>query len=224
MIHVAPEVRQRGGAPSDEEVVRRVRAGELALFEVLMRRYNQRLYRAVRGFLKDEAEVEDVMQQAYLQAYTHLGDFEGSARFSTWLLRIGVNEALMRLRRSARLRVADDPSELEDIPMASPGPEERASRREFATMLEEAVDGLPELYRSAFVLREVEGLSTAEAADVLGVSEDVVKTRLHRAKGLVRDSLFETVGAGAAEAFPFMGARCDRMVAAVLERIGASAR
>lgn len=219
MRDVAPRI--GSGLPSDEDVVRRVRAGEVALFEVLMRRYNQRVYRAVRGFLRDEAEVEDVMQQAYLQAYSNLKSFEGTARFSTWLLRIAVNEALMRLRKSARLRVVDEPSELEELPMTTPGPEERAERRELAALLEQAVDALPELYRSAFLLREVEGLSTAETAEVLGVREDVVKTRLHRAKGLVRDSLFERVGVGSAETFPFMGARCDRVVALVMGRIRA---
>ena len=210
--------------PSDEEIVGRVRAGETALFEVLMRRHNTRVYRAIRSIIRDEAEVEDLMQQAYLQAYEHLDEFAGASRFTTWLLRIAINEALMRARKSARLSVVAEPPVDQEGGMPATNPEERAHDRQVAALLEAAVDALPDLYRSAFMLREVQGLSTAEAADVLDVTEEVVKTRLHRARGLVRDALLSRAGATAGEAFPFFDPRCDRVVGGVMAAISAPLR
>lgn len=206
---------------ADEEVARRVLAGETALFEVLMRRYNARVYRAVRSILRDEDAVEEAMQQTYVRALTHLGQFQGAARFSTWLVRIAVNEGLMRRRREARLHVVDDVEALSGGAHMEPvpSPEDRAFRRELASLLERAIDALPVASRSTFVLREVEGLSTAETAEVLGVSEDVVKTRLHRAKGQVREALDAALGVGAEEVFSLHASRCDRVVAAVLALI-----
>ena len=206
---------------SDDEVVRRVRSGEPALFELLMRRYNQRVYRAVRSLLRDEREAEDAVQQAWLAAYAHLDQFAGASAFSTWLTRIAINEALARVRQRARLEVvADVPDEAEGVPdMRTLDPERRAGDRELGHILEQAVDVLPDLYRTVFVLREIEGLSTADTAACLSISDDVVKVRLHRAKLALRDALFERAGAGAASAFTFLGARCDRMVAAVLDVI-----
>src|SRR6266540_2694322 len=152
-------------ALSDGEVVRRVRAGDTALFEVLMRRHNQRVYRAVRSMLKDEREVEDAMQQAWLAAYAHLEQFAGASAFSTWLTRIAINEALARLRQRGRLDIVANVPEEEVADMRTGGdPERRAGDRELGRILEEAVDGLPAMYRSVFVLRELEGLSTSEAA------------------------------------------------------------
>jgi RNA polymerase sigma-70 factor (ECF subfamily) len=211
------------GTLSDEEVIRRVRAGEGELFEVLMRRYNQRLYRVARSIVKDEAEAEDVMQQAYVNAYTHLDQFADRARFSTWLTRIAVYEALGRLRRRRRVREVDVSSETEGtgatLASAEPSPEQQALTAELRRLLEGAVDALPRTSRSAFVLREVEGLSTAEAAACLGVSEDVVKTRLSRARGMLRKALLERAGVETATAFSFHLSRCDRVVARVLEQI-----
>lgn len=212
---------REAGPPTDEEIAQRVREGETALFEVLMRRYNQRVYRAVRSILRDEAEVEDVMQQAYVLAFTHLAQFEGSARFSTWLIRIAVNEALQRLRQRHRLVALDTegggPEDgMKLLERNAPDPEERAFGRELGRMLEVTVDELPTLYRTVFMLREVERLSTAETAAALSVSEEVVKTRLHRAKALLRERLEGQLG----ETFAFHAPRCDRVVAAVLARIG----
>ncbi len=208
----------------DEEVVRRVRAGEQALFEVLMRRYNQRLYRVARSILKDDAEAEDVMQQAYVNAYTHLGQFADRARFSTWLTRIAVYEALARLRRRRKVREVDVKDEADGTGVTllseQPSPEQQALTGELRNLLEAAVEALPRPSRSAFVLREVEGLSTAETAECLGVSEDVVKTRLHRARAMLRRELFERAGLVRRDAFAFHASRCDRVVAAVLERLG----
>jgi RNA polymerase sigma-70 factor (ECF subfamily) len=201
--------------------VRRVRAGEAALFELLMRRYNQRVYRAIRSLLRDEGEVEDAMQQAWLAAYAHLDQFEGASSFSTWLTRIALNQGLARLRRRARhARVAAVPAkELDHMRHPSVGPEERAGDRELARMVEEAVDALPEKYRSAFILREIEGLSTADAAACLEISEELMKVRLHRARLALRDSLFTRAGAVAATSFPFMGVRCDRVVSQAMDAI-----
>jgi len=204
----------------DEEVVRRVRAGETALFEVLMRRYNQRLFRTARAILKDEAEAEDVMQQTYVNAYTHLHQFEDRARFSTWLTRIAVNEALARRRRRGRLKEMDALPERDERAMqalSAPGlnPEEQTTRRELGAILESSFEAIPEIYRTVFMLREVEGLSTTEAAECLGLSEDNVKTRLHRARGLLRHELFERAGMAGPDLFPLHLSRCDRVVAAV---------
>jgi RNA polymerase sigma-70 factor (ECF subfamily) len=214
------------GSPSDEELALRVSRGETALFEVLMRRHNQRVYRAVRALLSDEDEVEDVMQQAYVLAFTHLAQFKGSAKFSTWLIRIAMNEALLRLRKRGRLVAIDgglDEESERDMRLMernTPDPERRTSDRELVRFLESAIDALPPLYRAVFVLREVDGLSTAETAEALSVSEDVVKTRLHRARALVRDELDARLGGQFQEVFSFQAPRCDRVVAAVMARIG----
>ncbi|GAO02214.1 RNA polymerase sigma factor [Anaeromyxobacter sp. PSR-1] len=214
------------GAPSDPDVVARVLDGDVALFEVLMRRHNPRLYRAIRSVLRNEAEVEDAMQQAYLQAYAHLGDFQGHAAFSTWLVRIGVNEALMRLR--GRDRLVPLPDEREDggiggegERVADPSPEDEAATREARVLLEQAVDRLPVHLRTVYVLREIEQLSTAEVAAALDLGEEAVKVRLHRARLALRGLIAERVGRSAPEAFGFLAPRCDRVVAAVLAAIAA---
>ena len=206
---------------TDEDLVNRVRAGEVAYFELLMRRNNRRLFRAVRSIVGNDDEAEDVMQEAYVNAYTHLGDFSGRARFSTWLTRIAVNEAFTRLRRRSRLTALDD-TNAQDPRMASPGfgPEQHASDRELAVILERAVDSLPEAFRTVFVLRSVEQLSVAETAEVLDIPEDTVKTRLHRARGLLQSALTERVGASLPTIFDFHLTRCDRIVAGVFARVG----
>jgi RNA polymerase sigma-70 factor, ECF subfamily len=224
MIPLTKGARTGGGLPTDDEVVRRVLAGEVALFEVLMRRHNQRVYRAVRAILRDEGEVEDAMQQAYLRAYTHLRDFEGASSFSTWLVRIAINEALGRVRRRDRTVFLEDVTESADEPVAAlQSPEDGAAAREVAVLLEEAVDRLPVGHRTVYVLREIEQLSTTETARALGIQEDAVKVRLHRARLALRDLLTERIGEAAPQAFPFFAPRCDRVVAAVLAAIGGRA-
>lgn len=214
------------GSPSDEELARRVSAGETALFEVLMRRYNARVYRAVRALVRDEDEAEDVMQQAYVLAFTHLDQFQGSARFSTWLIRIAVNEALQYLRKRSRLVAidggADDELEagMKLLERNTSDPERQTSDRELTRLLEATIDALPVPYRMVLMLREVDGLSTAETAEVLSVSQDVVKTRLHRARALLRDELETRLGGQLEEVFSFQAPRCDRVVAAVMARLG----
>jgi RNA polymerase sigma-70 factor (ECF subfamily) len=214
---------QQGAALSDEQVVSQVLAGQTALFEVLMRRYNERLYRAARAILRDEREAEDVLQQAYVNAYAHLRQFDGRAKFSTWLTRIAVHEALARARRRGRY-TSFDPEDLStlEFPMLStsaPDPERQAVARELGTLLESAIDRLPDGLREVFVLRQVEGMSTAEVAEAIDVSDDVVKTRFSRARAALRRDVYERTGMVAPDVFRFLRPRCDRIVAAVLARI-----
>jgi RNA polymerase sigma-70 factor (ECF subfamily) len=210
----------------DTEVIRRVRAGETALFEILMRRHNRRVYRVARSIVKDESEAEDVMQEAYVNAYTHLHQFAERAQFSTWLTRIAVHEALARVRKRGRLTEFDENEEASEQTMAAFNftartPEQQASNAELRALLEAAVESLPQGYRIVFVLREIEGLNTAETAESLGVTEETVKTRLHRARALLREELFQRAGIATSYAFEFHLSRCDRVVKKVLERIGA---
>lgn len=209
-----------GVSLSDEDVVARVLAGETVLFEVLMRRHNQRIYRAARAILRDDREAEDVMQEAYVNAFTHLRQFDGRALFSTWLTKIAVYEALSRLRARRRSEPLDDAAA--ERSMTTPlslDPEQQAFGRELGALIESAVDGLADGYREVFMLRQIEGLNTAETAEALGISEDLVKTRLSRARRALRHELLERTGAAAVNAFTFGQSRCDRIVAAVLARI-----
>ena len=192
------------------------------MFELLMRRYNERVYRAARAIVRDEQEAEDVMQQAYVNAFTHLRQFNGAAQFSTWLTRIAINESLARVRRRGRYQAFDD--DLSNVEPSCPrnpseNPERQAFTGELRGLLEWAIDTLPDGMREVFVLREVEGLSTSEVAECLGVSEDVVKTRLSRGRAALRRVLLERTGATAPDAFRFYRPRCDRVVAQVLARI-----
>lgn len=210
---------------SDDEIVRRVREGDLALFELLMRRHNQRVYRAIRSILRDDAECEDVMQDAYVRAYEHLGQFEGRAQFSTWLTRIAVNEALKRLAGRGRTETLDwgrldgEDDTMMEPASGAPSPEANASRNELGGVLEDAILALPAGYRAVLMLRELEGMSTAETAQALGLTEANVKVRLHRAHALLRNQLYALAGAGAARAFAFPAVRCDRVVQAVMSRL-----
>jgi RNA polymerase sigma-70 factor (ECF subfamily) len=215
---------------SDADIVRRVRAGERALFEILMRRHNQRLYRAARSVVTDEHDVEDVMQQAYINAFTHLHQFEERSQFSTWLTRITLNEAFGRRRKvqsETKARVPSDSDEdagefMETVRSPQPDPERQAYAQELHRVLEEAVDTLPETYRTVFMLRDVEGLSTTETGEGLGLGEEAVKTRLHRARAMIRRAVTARIGEVAAGTFQFHAPRCGRVVAAVLARIGQS--
>ena len=225
MQPVNAAVLERWNQLDDGEVVAQVLEGQTALFEILMRRYNERVYRAARAIVRDDKEAEDVMQQAYVNAYANLRQFNGQARFSTWLTRIAINEALARVRRLGRYEPFDDEfPKVESLMTATSNydnPERQAFGGELRALLEWAIDRLPDGAREVFVLREVEGLSTAEVADSIGVSEDVVKTRLSRARAALRRDLLERTGATAPEAFRFYRPRCDRVVAQVLARITA---
>jgi RNA polymerase sigma-70 factor (ECF subfamily) len=213
---------------TDQEVVDRVLAGDTALYEIIMRRYNQRLYRVTYAILRDGSEAEDVIQDAYVRAYQHLDQFAGYAPFSIWLTRIAVHEALRRLQLRKRSQQFDDiRSDEEDfvsntetrVAETSLDPEQRASVAELGQLLEEAVLDLPEQYRTVIMLRDVEELTTAETAAALDLTEQNVKVRLHRGRAMMRDRLFARVGASGKNAFPFMGARCDRVVLGVFARL-----
>lgn len=217
-------VRAEACAAPDGEVVERVRAGEIELFEVLMRRYNQKLYRAARSvFPADPSEAEDVVQDAWVRAFEHLDQFEGRAQFSTWLVRITLHEAWARARRRRRQESLDDAPREEEAPMqpamTGPDPEKEAAAVEMRAILEDAVASLPDTYRTVFVLRSIEDMTTEETAESLDLSSDVVKTRLHRARGLLRRELLARAGTSVAALYPFAGARCDRIVASVLARV-----
>ena len=210
----------------DEEVVRRVLEGETALFELIMRRYNQRLYRVARAILRDDAEAEDVMQDAYVRAYGHLSQFAGRSQFATWLTRIAIHEALARVQRRKKTDQLganewnDGEGEM-NIPATALNPEEQLSASELGRALESAILSIPEQYRLVLIMRDVEQLSTTETASALDLSEENVKVRLHRARAMVRKNLFAQAGSEAPRAFGFMGERCDRVVARVLARINA---
>jgi RNA polymerase sigma-70 factor (ECF subfamily) len=208
---------------TDQQVIDEVKAGNTALYEIIMRRYNQRLYRVALSILRDPAEAEDVMQDAYVRAYQHLHQFAGNAAFSTWLTRIAINEALhrLKLRRRDQQMTEFETDEEESMKVMEPSldPEQRASVREVGQLLEEAVLELPGQYRSVIMLRDIEELSTAETAAALELTEENVKIRLHRGRAMMRDRLYARVGAQGKAAFPFMGFRCDRVVKGVLTRL-----
>jgi RNA polymerase sigma-70 factor (ECF subfamily) len=209
---------------SDEDVVRRIRLGETALFEVLMRRYNQRIYRAVRAILRDDADAEDVMQQAYLNAYRHLDQFADRAKFSTWLTKIAVYEALHRVRKpmpegSGDKEGPEGITTMDTIKSTGPNPERALLAGETASLLEAAVAGLPDGLRDVFILRDVDGLSTLETAESLGIKEDTVKTRLHRARRHLRRHLSTSIESAASATFQFHAVRCDRVVAHVMQAL-----
>ena len=209
---------------SDEAVVERVRAGESGLFEILMRRYNQRLYRVARAILRDDAEAEDVMQHAYVEGYLHLGQYAGRASFATWLTKIAVYEALGRARKRGREPLAEPAAEYGEDTMSMvkssiPDPEQQASQGEARVLLEAAIEALPAIYRSVFVLRDVEGMNTSETAECLDLTDESVKTRLHRARAFLRKDLLERAGVAAPTAFSFHLSRCNRVVTGVFERL-----
>jgi RNA polymerase sigma-70 factor (ECF subfamily) len=204
-----------GETLTDGQLVRRVLSDETALFEVLVHRHSQRLYRTARAILRDDDEAADVVQETYLRAFRNLKQFAGRAKFSTWLTRIAVYEARARIRKS---RIRGDnrgAAAAEKAPWEEPATEADAEKRvlarEMRAMMEAAIDALPDLYRTVFVLRGVEEMSTADTAECLNLSEDAVKTRLHRARALLRGKLYAAVGPTRREAFRFAGQRCVRM-------------
>jgi RNA polymerase sigma-70 factor, ECF subfamily len=208
---------------SDKEIIDRVLAGDAPAYELLMRRYNQRLYRLVRSILRDETEAEDVMQEAYLRGFYKLGQYEGRSTFSTWIGHIAVNEALARLSKAKRLEYRDF-TDAEEMPVVVDGamnPEEQSASREAHALLERAILALPEKYRTVLMMHDVEQMSTDETAAMLQTTEQAIRVRLHRGRALVRRKLFAMVGATSASAFQFQAPRCDRVVKGVLTRISA---
>jgi len=210
---------------SDEEVVERVLAGDTALYEVVMRRYNTRLYRVARSILRNDGEAEDVMQDAYVRAFQHLSQFAGRAKFSTWLTRIAVHEALARVHNARRFEDWDDMNENQQNEIGASAlrsdPESETASVEMRKILEQAIEKLPEAYSAVLMMRDVEDMSTAETAECLSITEENVKVRLHRAHGMLRKELYENARISAADVFPFHAPRCDRVVANVFARLAA---
>jgi RNA polymerase sigma-70 factor, ECF subfamily len=216
------------GMKSDQDIIRRVLEGDTSNFELIMRRYNQRLYRIARGILRNEADAEDTVQDAYIRAYENLERFLGKGPLSAWLAKITVNEALGRLRRSNSAKDSislDDSRDMEEANfMASsisslPSPEQSAARGEVRRLLESVIDSLPEVYRLVFILCGVEEMSVAETADCLEIEPATVRTRYHRARKILQQNLSSLVDSGAGEVFAFAGKRCDRIVAGVFRRL-----
>lgn len=207
---------------SDSEVVEHVLAGEKELFELLLRRYNQLVFRVVRSYLNSEDDTRDTMQEAYVKAYIKLSQFKHEASFSTWLIRIAINEALQEIRKKKRL--VNNYGEIENLDSVfqlsdttAMNPEKQLIKSENKTLIEAAVDRLPEKYRVVFVLQQVEGLSNSEIAECLQITDSNVKVRLHRAKKLLKEEMFRKTHD--ASIFEFGNEKCDAMVKAVMERI-----
>lgn len=204
--------------PGDAELVARILSGDMRALETLMRLHNRTLYRTARAILRDDAEAEDAVQEAYLQAYRSLAAFRGGAKLSTWLVRIAANNALMRRRRLAR---APQTASIDEVDMASsePGPERSAQAAEARRKLEVRIDALPGDYKAVFVLRAVEELNVAETSAALGIPKATVRTRFFRARRLLRESLASDAGSKLADVFAFAGARCDSIVHRVLAAV-----
>lgn len=204
--------------PSDNEILERILSGDMRAMEILMRLHNRTLFRTAHAILRDEAEAEEAVQDAYVKAYRNLGTFRGESKLSTWLVRITANEALMR-RRRAQARA--EPAQHEPASEA-PGPEEDAERAEVRRLIEAGINALPDGYRAVFVLRGLEELSVEETGLALGIPEATVRSRYFRARGLLRVWMAGGIDAKLQDAFAFAGARCDRIVRAVLGVLGAS--
>lgn len=197
-------------------------------FRIIMQRHNQRLYRIARAVMRNDSEAEDVVQEAYVRAFASLAEFRGDASLATWLSRIVLNEALGRIRRhrpTADMRSLETPSpsqaEIIPFPHASPqlDPERTMAQRQIQLLLEQAIDKLPDDFRIVLVARVIEEMSVEETAALFGLRAETVKTRLHRARKLLREALEKQVGSVLSDAFPFDGARCGRMTDKVLKRL-----
>jgi RNA polymerase sigma-70 factor (ECF subfamily) len=219
----------RVAVPSnDAELVRRALARDDRAFRTIMERHNRRLYRVARSILRNDSEAEDVVQEAYVNAFTHLDGFRGESSLATWLSRIVMNEALGRLRRerpAVELEAVDAQrreAQIIQFPQtgATDDPERTMAQREILQLVEQATDNLPEIFRVVFVTRVIEGMSVEETAELLGLQQETVKTRLHRARRLVREQLDKQIGPVLMDAFPFAGRRCERLTIVVMQRLG----
>jgi len=212
---------------SDKVLVRAAQGGDSRAFRAILTRYNRRLYRIARGILRNDAEAEDAVQEAYINAFTHLAGFRGDSGLSTWLSRIVMNEALGRLRSRrpmvdiAAVVTPEREAEIVQFPnTVRTDPERTIAQRELLRLVELATDELPDVYRTVFVTRVIEGMSVEDTAELLGIRTETVKTRLHRARKLVREHLDREIGPVMLDAFPFAGKRCERMTENVMQRLG----
>ena len=223
--HIAP------AGTGDAELVQRARNRDEAAIRVIMQSNNRRLYRLARGILRNDSEAEDVVQETYVRAFTHLDSFRGDSSLATWLARIAMNEALGRLRRQrpgvewTSLPPGVLEAQIIQFPLSSPpeDPEKSMAQREIQHVVEHAIDDLPEAFRIVFITRVIEGMNVEETAEILGLKPETVKTRLHRARTMLRDNVERKIGPVVMEAFPFAGRRCERLTEAVLEQLGFTA-
>ena len=223
---IAPQTIPVGA--SDAELVARALERDEAAVRAIIRANNRRLYRLARGILRNDGEAEDVVQETYVRAFTHLAEFRGESSLSTWLSRIAMNEALGRLRRERPgIEISSLPqgtleAQIIQFPLASAAddPEKSMAQREIQHVVKGAIDELPEPFRLVFMTRVVEGMTIEETADILDLKPETVKTRLHRARVMLRDNVEKKIGPVVMEAFPFAGRRCDRLTEAVLKRLG----
>lgn len=212
---------------NDVELAARAANGDDAAFECIMRRHNRLLFRTARSVLKSDAEAEDALQDAYLCAWRAIGSFRSDAKLSTWLVRVVINEALGRLRRrgaqvlAIHASIDQEDVRMEDLLEGNPDdrPDRAAMRSELRGLIEACIDTLPEAFRTVFMLRAVEEMSVEEVSAALGLPESTVRTRLFRARGLLREGLARDIDLAMADAFSFDGARCDRIVSAVMARL-----
>lgn len=220
-----------GARTSEAELIDRARRRHEAALREIMQANNRRLYRIARGILRSDSEAEDVVQETYIRAFTHLDDFLGESALSTWLSRIAINEALGRLRnRKPQVELGSVPeatleAQIIRFPLSSAAtdPEKSMAQREIQRVVEHAVDELPDTYRMVFIARVMEAMSMEETAELLGIKPETVKTRLHRARTLLRENVEKKIGPVVMDAFPFAGQRCERLTEAVLRRLGVGA-
>ena len=224
----APQIAPSG--TTDAELVGRARARDEAAIRAIMQANNRRLYRIARGILRNDSEAEDVVQETYVRAFTHLQDFRGDSSLATWLARIAMNEALGRLRRAkpsvdfSTLAPGVLEAQIIQFPLssASEDPERSMAQREIQMVVEHAIDELPDGFRLVFITRVIEGMNVEETAEILDLKPETVKTRLHRARAMLRENVEKKIGPVVMEAFPFAGKRCERLTDAVLKRLGVS--
>lgn len=216
---------------ADTELVQRAIARDEVAIRSIMQANNRRLYRLARGILRNDSEAEDVVQETYVRALTHLQDFRGDSSLATWLSRIAMNEALGRLRRQrpgvelSSLPPGTLEAQIIQFPNSatSEDPEKTMAQREIQRVVEHAIDELPDNFRIVFITRVIEGMNVEETAEILGLKPETVKTRLHRARSMLRENVEKKIGPVVMEAFPFAGKRCERLTDAVLKRLGFTA-
>jgi RNA polymerase sigma-70 factor, ECF subfamily len=211
-------------ALGDAQLVQLVRQSDGGAFRTIMQRNNQRLYRLARAVMRNDSEAEDVVQEGYVRAFANIGTFRGDASLATWLSRIVLNEALGRIRRRRRATVnlAEIENQIVRLPLGTPqlDPERTMAQREIHRIVERAIDDLPDIFRTVLVARVINEMSVKETADLLGLRVETVKTRLHRARELLKEALDKHVDSVLTDVFPFLGERCERMTSQVLQRLG----
>jgi RNA polymerase sigma factor (sigma-70 family) len=214
---ITPNIEKQFSELHDNEIIAKVLSGEKGLYEILLRRNNQKLYRVIRGYLNDHDDIEDIMQETYLTAFEKLFQFNRSAQFSTWLIRIGINKALQRIKKSKSIISLSSEAHTHEFAISQLSPENMMIRNESKNVLETAISNLEEKYRAIYIMREVEEMSIAEIADCMNLTESNVKVRIHRAKGLIKDNLYNLSFNN--DLFEFGNKKCDILVEKVMKQL-----